>query len=272
MRRAFTFIIATIGFALAAAQAGSAADLPIKGLAPPPVIAPSWTGFYVGGNGGAGWGTSETTVDVGSFVGQFAALNPGVGPIPPITLSVPLVSHDYNGFLGGIQVGYNWQTGIFVLGIEGDFEGTSMQDNAPCVIVLNCSVRHNWVADVTGRVGVAAFDKTLIYVKGGAAWTDAHYNIGNSIAIGAPVNVAVSANASSSTTLTGGLLGFGVEYPFLPNWSAKIEYDHIEFGRQALGLPITTIGIPGGIALPSIPLSVKDLMNMFKVGVNWRFW
>ena len=147
-----------------------------------------------------------------------------------------------------------------------------MQDNAPCVIVLNCSVRHNWVADVTGRVGVAAFDKTLIYVKGGAAWTDAHYNIGNSIAIGAPVNVAVSANASSSTTLTGGLLGFGVEYPFLPNWSAKIEYDHIEFGRQALGLPITTIGIPGGIALPSIPLSVKDSMNMFKVGVNWRFW
>ncbi len=152
-----------------------------------------------------------------------------------------------------------------------------MQGDAPCVAVFKCSVRHNWVADFTGRVGVVAFDKALIYAKGGAAWTDAQYNVGNSITIGAPGIGPIpagtfSANASANSVLTGGLFGFGVEYPFLPNWSAKIEYDHIEFGSRTLGFPLSTTPPITGVVVPAIPASVKDSMNMVKVGVNWRFW
>jgi opacity protein-like surface antigen len=88
-----------------------------------------------------------------------------------------------------------------------------MQGNAPCVLVLSCSVKHNWVADVTGRVGVVAFDRALIYAKGGVACTDAHYTIGNSITVGAPVNTTLAANLSANGTLT---------------WSAPLTVDILQ--------------------------------------------
>ena len=76
------------------------------------------------------------------------------------------------------------------------------------------------MADITGRVGVVAFDRALVYIKGGAAWADSNYNINTSIA-------GASISGSASTTRLGGLLGFGVEYPFLPRWTAKLEYNFI---------------------------------------------
>ena len=72
-----------------------------------------------------------------------------------------------NGFLGGVQAGYNWRAGVFVVGIEGDYDAANLQGNAPCFLVLNCTIKHSWVADITGRVGVVALDRALIYVKGG---------------------------------------------------------------------------------------------------------
>ena len=133
----------------------------------------SWTGFYLGGNVGAGFGTTETSVNVGP------ALTAVTGT--PVTATAPLVSETFNGFVGGIQAGYNWQAGVFVLGVEGDLDAAGLQGNAPCVVVLNCTMKHNWFADITGRVGVVAVDRTLIYLKGGVAWEGSNFSVGNSI-------------------------------------------------------------------------------------------
>ena len=86
-------------------------------------------------------------------------------------------------------------------------------------MVLNCTMKHNWFADITGRVGVVAVDRALIYLKGGVAWEGSNFSVGNSITGG---GMTLAANASGSGTQTGGLLGMGVEYAFLPNWSANL--------------------------------------------------
>ena len=96
------------------------------------------------------------------------------------------------------------------------------------MVVLNCTIKHNWFADITGRVGVVAIDRTLIYLKGGVAWEGIL-----ALATASPRGNDLSANASGSGTQTGGLLGMGVEYAFLPNWSAKLEYNYIDFGTRS---------------------------------------
>jgi outer membrane immunogenic protein len=114
---------------LLGASLAEAADLQINrapAFIPPPVF--WWTGFYLGGNVGAGIGTTETSVGVGP---AFSALS-GM----PIIATAPLVSETFNGFVGGMQAGYNWQTGVFVLGVEGDLDAAGLQGTAPCAVVL----------------------------------------------------------------------------------------------------------------------------------------
>jgi outer membrane immunogenic protein len=97
---------------------------------------------------GAGIGTTESSVGVGPALTALSGT--------AITATAPFVSETFNGFIGGLQAGYNWQTGVFVLGVEGDLDAAGLQGNAPCVLVLNCTMKHNWFADITGRVGVVA--------------------------------------------------------------------------------------------------------------------
>jgi outer membrane immunogenic protein len=128
------------------------------------------------------------------------------------------VSETFNGFIGGLQAGYNWQRGVFVLGIEGDLDAAGLQGNAPCVLVLNCAMKHDWFADITGRVGVVAVERIVIYLKGGVAWEGSNFTVGNSVNV---AGTTLLVNASGSGTQTGGLLGMGVEYAFLSNWFSK---------------------------------------------------
>jgi outer membrane immunogenic protein len=268
MRRIFTLLLIFTGLTRGLHTA-TAADMGVPAKAPPPEPALSWTGFYIGANGGAGWGTSESQADVGTFVNQLVALNGGTSP--GLVLSIPGPQVNYNGFLGGVDVGYNWQSGIFLVGWEGDFDGSSIEGNTACVAVFNCSVKHNWVADITGRLGLVATDRALIYIKGGAAWADSQYNIGNSITVGTPP-VTTAASASASGTLFGGLLGLGVGYLITPNLSAKIEYDHIEFQNQTFNFGISTTPPVTGVVIPPLHVSIHDSMNLVKVGVDYKFW
>jgi len=256
MRQIPLALLTAIGLSFAGAQAALAADIPLK--APPPPPPPfSWTGFYIGVNGGAGSGTTQTSINAGAAL---AGLIPGIG------LTLPLPSQTFTGWLGGVQAGYNWQTGPVVFGIEAEWDGSNMQGNTACILVFNCNVKHDWVADVAGRFGVVTFDRALVYVKGGAAWAESKYNIGNSISFG---GFTLAANANASNTPVGGLFGVGVEYAFLPNWSAKIEYNYIDFGTQNLSFPLTTT--PAVAGLPTIPAQVKETMQIVKAGVNYRF-
>src|SRR5262245_4141112 len=146
MNRVFPTTAAILAFT-AAAQTAFAADL----RRPPPeypVKAPvvrifDWTGFYVGVNGGYGWGTSRYEFP--------AATN----------------RFDVSGGIAGGTVGYNYQVGQTVLGIEGDFDWQDVNGSAPCVAGV-CQTKSNWLATVRGRLGYAA-DRFMPYVTGGAA-------------------------------------------------------------------------------------------------------
>ena len=271
-------LVAAASLSFAVAQAASAADLPLPSkepmVIPPPVY--TWTGFYIGGNVGAGFGTTESTLNIGPPNTIINALTGGGAP--PITFNLPIASQSTNGFLGGGQVGYNWQTGVFVFGIEGDFDGAGLQGTAPCALIFACTVKHNWEADITGRVGVVAIDRALIYLKGGVAWEQASYNLGNSITVGGAGGGTAALNAGTSTTRTGGLLGMGIEYKFLPHWSTKLEYNFIDFGNQTTNFPIT-VGVTG-LTLPAnvasalaggVPVTIRDYQHIIKAGVNYDF-
>jgi outer membrane immunogenic protein len=269
-------LVAAASLCAAVAQSASAADLPLP--TKEPVIAPafSWTGFYIGANVGAGFGTTESTLNIAP---PNAIINALAGPgVPPINVNLPLVSQSTNGFLGGGQLGYNWQAGIFVFGLEGDFDGAGLQGTAPCVLVFACTVKHNWEADITGRVGVVAIDRTLLYLKGGVAWEQSNYSLGNSITVGGAGGGTASLNASASATRTGGLLGMGIEYKFLNHWSAKLEYNFMDFGNQTLNFPIA-VGVTG-VAIPpainaalagGVPVTIREYQNIIKAGVNYEF-
>jgi len=267
MQRIVALSLAAIGFGLGCLHSAHAADMALRPAQAPylPIAAPySWTGFYLGANVGAGIGTNETSVGVGPVITALTGT--------PIAATIPLTSQTFNGFLGGVQAGYNWQAGVFVVGVEGDFDGAGLQGNAPCVVVLNCTMKHNWVADITGRVGVVAVERSLIYLKGGVAWQADNFTVGNTVSVN---GMNFTANANGSGVQTGGLLGMGIEYAFLPNWSAKIEYNFIDFGTHSFNAPVSTVPSLAGTPLAGItgfPVSVTENEHIVKAGVNYRFW
>ncbi len=267
MRRILTLLLTATSVAFGL-QAATAADMGLPAKAPP-APPPSWTGFYIGLEGGGGWGTSESQADVGTFVDQLITLNGGT-VTSPLALSIPGPQVNYNGFLGGVDVGYNWQFGgMWLVGIEGDFDGSTMQGNTACVLVFNCSVKHDWVADITGRFGLIAQNNVLLYVKGGWAGADSQYNNSNSVTIG---TTTFAANASASGTLGGGLLGVGIEYMITPNLMARLEYDHIEFETQTFGFGISTTPPVTGTVIPTLNVAIHDSMNIVKGGIDYKFW
>jgi outer membrane immunogenic protein len=248
MRRVFFALLAVLSFG--SVQAGFAADMPLK--APPlPAAVFSWTGFYVGINGGDGWGTSSSnsTFSLGGT-----------------SFNLPIASQGISGWLGGFQAGYNWQTGVIVFGVEGDFDLADIEGNTACLVVFNCNAKQDWVADVTARLGVTPFDRLLMYVKGGVAWADDTFSFGNSFTTG---GTTVALNASASETRVGGIMGMGMEYAFMPHWSAKIEYNFIDFGTDTSGFPLTTT--PAVAGLPTIQTQIKQTESLMKAGLNYRF-
>jgi outer membrane immunogenic protein len=204
-------------FALALGGQALAADLPPPpGPAPkapaiylPPAPVFSWTGIYVGVNGGYSFGTVSPT-GAGSF--------------------------NTNGFLGGGTLGGNYQFSNFVIGLEGDFDYNSTKGTT----ALGSSFTSNWLSTVRGRAGLA-WDRVLFYGTGGVAF--------------APANVsAVAGFPGGSTNMTGWTAGGGLEYAFLPNWTAKVEYLYVNFPSPS---------IAGG--------SFKDTENLIRAGVNYKF-
>lgn len=279
-------ILTAAAFVALSSATAFAADLPARTYTKAPMVSPvySWTGFYVGGQVGTGWGTSQTDVDVGNtFIG--APVNQTVNQLigGNLGLSVPLPQVQMNGFLGGAQAGYNYQTGVMVFGIEGDILGADLKGKTDCFLVLNCTNKIEWMADITGRFGVTVGDRGLVYVKGGAAWAGANVGINQSVSLASTLGPGFvangSINGSASTTVFGGTLGTGVEYAFMPGWSAKIEYDYYDFGSKSVNVPITAGGgvqIGGGAPVAGsilirTPVTVTERVHTVRFGVNYNF-
>jgi outer membrane immunogenic protein len=227
-------------FSLVAAGAASAADLPARAPAmkAPVYAAPgyNWTGFYVGINGGGAW--SHSCWDFVPVAG--VALREGCS--------------NGNGGLAGGQIGFNWQSGPLVLGVELSGDWTSLTgNNNSLVFVAPQNVNRTKVdaiAAATGRVGYA-MDVALLYVKGGGAWADSKYT----------ATAAGVVTATGSATRTGWTVGGGIEYGFAPNWSVAVEYDHYDFGRDS----ITFTGPGAGVD------RVGQTVDAVTARVNWRF-
>jgi len=222
--------------ALVAAGSASAADLgrPVY-KAPPPVAPPpfSWTGFYIGAHIGGAFSDRDWT---DAITGETIA------------------SQNFSSFIGGGQVGYNYQVGSWVFGVEGDISGVAMNDSVTCFFgTLVCKTEDNFLATATGRLGYA-YDHWLWYVKGGGAWTRDELTITDPL---------TGVSLSASNTRGGWTVGGGVEYAFAPAWSAKLEYDFMDFGDRSFTFT-------DGFVLP---VNVhRDQINVVKFGVNYHFF
>jgi outer membrane immunogenic protein len=210
-----------------------AADLPPR---PPafykaaPPQAYNWSGFYAGLNAGYGWGRSSwSDPAAGADFGRF----------------------NTSGGLAGGQLGYNWQTGNAVFGIETDMDWMNLKGSSAAAGVCatdgggQCQTQQSWLGTTRARAGYA-FDRWLPYITGGLAY-------GN---IQAP-----QINGSSTATKTGWAAGAGVEYGIDRNWSAKLEYLHIDLG---------TATFRGG-ATGASNLSVPVTDNLVKAGINYHW-
>ena len=197
-RLALAKMTAITATAFALALPAHAADLSTKAAVLPATY--NWTGAYVGVN----FGFALDNEDVTTLLG-IAATNP-------------------SGVLGGLQFGYNYQFSTWLLGIEGELGWTSAAGTAnffsPAAAATITS-DHNWYDTLSGRLGYV-MGPLLIYAKGGGAWMNADYRF--------TVNSGLGGATSISSTRTGWNAGAGLEYMLTPRWSAKLEYDYLDFG------------------------------------------
>ena len=212
------FLLGTVAL-IALGSAANAADLAAR-YTKAPVVAPvsNWTGFYVGLNAGYGFGKSNWDI-------------PAVSPSP-------------KGFLGGLTLGYNFQTGTWVWGLEADADYSAMKGSTDCA-GGSCETKLPWLATVRGRLGYAGWNNWLPYLTGGAA-------IGNV--------KASDAAGDASKTKVGWTVGAGVEYAMWSNWSVKLEYLYVDLGK-----------FDCGIACGASTDNVSFNANVVRAGLNYRF-
>lgn len=163
----------------------------------------SWTGFYVGGHAGGGWGDSDTVFT------DFGTKN----------------SHALDGGVGGVHAGYNFQfSSNLVAGLEVDFTGSGMSGSSTCpAATFTCTTDVNTLGSVRGRLGFAA-NRLLVYGTAGFAWGDVDFRA-------IPVGGGVTQSYDVSDR-TGWVAGVGAEYALTNNWIIGLEWKHYDFGSE----------------------------------------
>ncbi|WP_424629112.1 outer membrane protein [Bradyrhizobium sp. SYSU BS000235] len=213
--------------------------------APEPVA--NWSGFYIGGNGGGGTALNRSSLNAGAAAGDFN-LSP-------------------DGYLGGAQIGYNWQAANWVYGLEADFQGSSLQDDRVCL--LSCSTtsfasfdqKLQWFGTVRGRLGYS-LGSTLFYATGGLAYGDVKTRIQEFD------GGAQTLDQSFSKTKTGYTVGAGIESPFEfmgmfgKNWTSKTEYLYVDLGRSTNGYTVDGV---------DHTFSTRVQEHIFRTGLNYHF-
>lgn len=246
--------------ALILAAPAIAADLPSRAAPPPPpgalppAASPSvttlpaftWTGFYVGVQGGFTWGDgsgvlSETTT-------------------APATTTIGR-SVEANGFMGGVHAGYNYQSGSIVYGIEADAEyaavdgALSIATSTAATQVGRFGIEQDFRGSLRARLGLA-YDGVLLYVTGGAAAArvDASY--------------AAAARAAKADTLIGWTAGAGLEYDLWSNWSMRAEYRYTSLGDQDLAFAGTAVAADN---TNTYRWNVEHKEHAVRAGLSYRF-
>jgi len=201
---------------LAARAADMGASTPYS---PAPVFA-NWSGFYVGVNGGYGFGTSKW--------------------------DFPAVSTKPEGGLVGGTLGYNFQSGALLWGVEGDYDYSTLKGSIDCPVGATCETKNSWLATARLRLGYAGFANWLPYITGGGAFGD--------------VKASNSAFSDAHKSMFGWAAGAGVEYAMLANWSLKVEYLYVDLG-----------GFDCAAACGTATDNVSFNANIARMGINYRF-
>ena len=220
-----------VGFAAAAVIAVSfsahAADLGRPNYKGPAYTSPAysnWTGFYVGLNAGYGMGKASVTAPTGS-TGDFSA----------------------NGALAGATLGYNFQTGSWVWGAEGDLDYSGMKGTSSSFCVGPCTVSNRWLGTARARIGYAGWNNWLPYLTAGVAAGSVKFEQGSD---------------TNTHTKIGWTAGLGVEYALFTNWSVKGEYLYTDLGTSTC---------PAGTCAVLYDITTKFKANLIRLGVNYRF-
>jgi outer membrane immunogenic protein len=263
-------VVATLACLGLGTTMAAAADMPLK--APPPIVPVfSWSGFYVGWNVGAGWGTKEWTATSERFDGQTPVL---------FTTGDVVGANSVNGLLGGGQVGWNWQSGWAVWGIEAQGEWANLrgfnqcfQDAAPggaFDFATRCGTNVRALGTVAARFGLTS-DRTMIYVKAGGAWANDRFSLHQTTNPNFPPFGTFS-YGDINDTRTGGMVGVGVEHAVSMNWSAKMEYNFMDFGTKSYAFAGLFNPPGGGTPTPvSFTSDITQYIHIIKFGVNYRF-
>ncbi len=221
-------LLALSGLAMPGAGA-IAADVPPGRLPPPargPVFVPyfTWVGFYAGLNAGYGFGNSNWTATTGLSTGDF----------------------DVGGALVGGTLGYNYQLGSFIVGLETDLGWSGIKGDTATNCVVRCETELRWLGTTRARLGYA-FDRFLPYITGGISY-------GN-------VEARQQGFGSINETRLGWNAGAGLEYAFMHNWSAKVEYLYVDLGE------LTCNAACSG----TVPFDVSFTSSIVRGGLNYRF-
>jgi outer membrane immunogenic protein len=226
---------------IGAIGAASAADMAVKARPPVPVPVYSWTGCYIGLSAGAKGAFPRDTVTTPGVAG---------GGIVTPTVALDLGrENDNSTWLGGGQVGCNYQTGNWVFGVEADAhaqrwgQSNTLAPGVPPIFVAGdrFDLWSDWQASARGRVGYAGYDRTLLYVTGGAAFTQVRAT-SNFI----PIGIFPGTLVSDTKTLVGGTVGVGIEYAVTNNIILGAEGRYSYYGSQRFNAgAVAAIAVPG---------------------------
>jgi outer membrane immunogenic protein len=264
-----TLIASAAVASLLAATSAFAADLPVYSKAPV-VAVYDWTGLYIGTNLGYSWGRGSTD---GTSSGT--AVTSGNPPVTTPVAGLLTGRADVNGFIGGGQLGYNWQRGAWVFGLEGDIQFSNERGSGNVVCSLGVTVcptftrdyKLDWFGTTRGRIGYLPAERILLYATGGLAYG----GFSGSSLFGVVGTNALDLGAWSSTK-AGWTVGAGAEAALGSNWSVKFEYLYMDLGNvggsSATNIVTTVLRTTTTLAYV---FNTRFTDNIVRVGLNYKF-
>jgi outer membrane immunogenic protein len=277
MRRIQSAVLATVAVVGLASVAYADGSDKRAYRAPVAMPAYSWTGFYMGANVGGSWGTSAmNAAQAGDPVTGFGVV--GCAPVGGLGGCSFSQNNNLNGLTGGLQLGYNYQTGVWVYGIEADIDWRSRQQGTTQTVFNgfgdndSTENRLKWISTVRGRLGYAPADKWLAYVTAGVAFGSEQNRLTQTFCVVPTVCDANARTVSDSVTKTGWAAGAGVQYALSSNWSVGFEYLYINLGKDTLTGGTVIPGVaPLFINYPAFSATFQDTVQVARLRVDYKF-
>jgi outer membrane immunogenic protein len=293
-------LLSGAAFALLAVGPALAADLPRKApvYQPPPPPPAIWNGWYVGLNAGAGWNNNDfDNVQSSTFCNTGIFGTGGCNTVLPFfTRGAPVAfgSDNKAGFIGGGQIGYNYQApgSVWVWGVETDFQGADIKRAGAVTNTVNivgpinlnetgvASQRLNMLGTLRGRLGWTPSAPWLLYVTGGLAYGHLETSVGFSqhisgLGVFSPFFPDRSTFISKDDWRAGWTVGGGVEWMFAPRWSFKAEYLYYDLGHQNFDSQLDTVLVVGGTTTRLVGIGIaseaSNKGSIARAGINYHF-